>query len=96
MMVVFSYLNHGHGHLDHLPVEVFSVKPLNGRLGSIGIIVGHGGFSFRQSSVVIFVDKDPLVAGFPVILNDSDGTKELGNILGCCISWKSLDKDLVV
>ena len=93
---MFSYLYHGHGHLDHFPVEIFSIKPLDGRLSSVGIVVGHGGFSFGQPSIVVFVDEDSLIASLPVILDDSDGTKELSDVLRCGVSRETLDKYLVV
>ena len=93
---MFSYLYHGHGHLDHFPVEIFSIKPLDGRLCSVGIIIGHGSFSLGQPSVVIFVDEDSLIPSFPVVLDNSDGPEELSDVLRCGVSRKALDKYLVV
>jgi len=69
---------------------------LDGRLSSVGIVVGHGGFSFGQPSIVVFVDEDSLIASLPVILDDSDGTKELSDVLRCGVSRETLDKYLVV
>ena len=94
-MIVDSYLYHGHGHRDLLSVEIFSIKPLNGRLSIVGINVGHGGFSFRQPSTVV-LEEDSLMACLHVTLDVPDGTKELGDVLRCGVSRKTLDKYLVV
>jgi len=64
---------------------------LDGRLSSIGIIVGHGGFSFRQSRVVVFVDEDSLIASLPVILDVNDAS-----ILGQQVLLKYKGLDLAV
>jgi len=58
--------------LDCFSVEFFAVKPSDGAVGSLRIVVGDSGFAFLFARVAVFVNPNLWFASSFIVFDDTD------------------------
>jgi len=63
-------------NFDLHTLEVFTIKPCNGTLGGLWIIIGNGSFSLLIPGFAVFVDPDLGFSSLLIVLDHANGSKK--------------------